>query len=667
MRNLTYEPGLVKSFASTILYLALVYYLIKFIVIYFKRLFVTVILILLGPFMGIKFAIDRLKFKSSSAFTNWAKEYIFSVGTQTIHALVYTIFVSIAFKILKNSNIEITLDAIIGDAHTSIAATCILAFMFFRFMTEAEKLLRGFLKLTGDSSSSIMGDADSTDIKEIIGWPIFMRINRYLKITPMPGFVKRKYESGKKYMRYNMESEYVKMRRSMMAEQYGESYKIDERGRKQKVLSDVDVKIDKILKAEFKEKLDSAVGGVNTSWEIVKSTGKIVIGLPVAVVENTVIGTASVATGIHTVYSILGNKIDGYKKFNEESRFRANSSEYKKMEKWLNANATKEVAEAFREQYIYNSTKDNAKNTAKLMLLHQARKSEVNPQNEIAKRKEDYLKDSATDKEKVDSLLNNADEASKIRLQNELAKRYRRNLKRNVEDALKTVDRSNIQSTVKEYMRTNNKYTLTFKDMKIIAESFDVKFEKGKMTETDMENQVEIEGLMEDQINEQTIIAEDALDEVENNIIKKMKQTDNEEEKRSMSLAIKCVQDKRHEINGEKKENVFSNLSEEEQNKVKGIIKEATDDETIEKHVGKMEVKEIVDTMKKAVDKEGSIKPNYPIDDAFKPIIEEVYHLKEVNELAKETTGEPIYKDIGKLVENMMNNANIKLDAQKQK
>lgn len=677
MRELTYQTGLVRGFVSTILYLAMIYYLVKFIIIYFKRLFVTVILILLGPLMGIKFAIDRLKFKSSTALTTWAKEYIFSVGTQTIHALVYTIFIGITYKIVLASD-------------TASMAVCILAFMFFRFMTEAEKMLRGFLKLTGDSASSIIGDADSTDIKEIFGLPILARMRKYANVTPVPGIVKRKYEAGKKYMRHEMESEYVKMRRSDFEMKYRDAYMPDNRGRKVEITSDIDAKIDKILRSEFKYKLDDAVERTATGWKVLRNSGQIVVGLPVAVVGNTILGTGIVVAGTHTLYKVIGNKITGYKKFNEEVKLRAKSEQYEKMQKWLNVNATKKVAEGFKEQYLNQNTEPKAKNILELELLHQARQAELNLQYQVAVQKEKLLTEEKTDTDNdivskkstdKDMSKDEIEEAAKIRLHNELVKQNRKKLKRNVEEAMKTVDRTNIQNEVKAYMKANNKYTLSFEDIEIIAEKFDVKIENSLVGENGIENQIETEGFMEnlkteakadfirdiieeDKINEQLIISEEALEQVKTNIMKKMEQTDDEKEKQSMSLAIKCVDDKKHELNGENKENVFSNLSEEEQNKVKGIIKEATDDETVEKHIGKMEVKEIVDTMKKAVDKEGSIKKEYPVIEEFKPIIEEVYNLKQVNELAKETTGKPIYKDISKLVENMINNSKVKLDKQ---
>ena len=672
MRNLTYEPGLVKSFVSTVLYLCMVYYLVKFLIIYFKRLFVTIILILLGPFMGVKFAIDRLKFKSSTSFTNWAKEYIFSVGTQTIHALVYTIFVGMAYATVKTTDTSITWDGLTGQTQTAIMATCILAFIFFKFMTEAEKMLRGFLKLTGDTASNIMGDAESTDIKEIIGIPIFMKMYKYAKATPLPDYVKKKYESGKKYMKNNMESEYVKMRRSELIEKYKDAYEPDERNRMTEITSNIDDKIETILRAEFKNKLDAASERISTAGTIAWNSGQIIAGLPVAVIGNTLIGTGLVFLGGKTLYQLADGKITKYRKKQKEIKLRANSEATRKVERWMDANATKEVAQQFKERYMQDETKEQTKNTIKLELLHKARQAEINLQQAVENKQDALL---GVDKNKKDDKkpLSEENEAAKLELQKKLAAQYRRNLKRSVDDALKTVDKTEIKYKVKEYMKANNKHVLTYKDIEMIAEKFDVRVENTKPDENVVENQIDMENFMEnvkleaksnfvrvilvdEKEDESTIVTEESLDQVEENIEKKIEKTKESEEKRSMLLAIKCIKDKRHELNGEKKENVFGNLTEEERNKIQGIVKEATDDDAVEQHIGKMEVKEIVDTMKKAVDKEGSIKKDYPemekADD--KAIIDEVRKLKEINEVAKETTGKPIYTDIGKLVNNMI-------------
>ena len=655
MRELTYKFDAVKSLLAAFLYLAMVYYLVKFVIIYFKRLFVTVILILFAPIVGIKFAMDKLKFKESSTLTTWAKEYIFSVGTQTIHAFVYTIFIGITYNMVLN-------------VESAKMAVCILAFMFFRFMTEAEKMLRKFLKLTGgDSSSGIMGDAQSTSVKDLVGWAMLNRIYGYADKTPIPKYIKSRYKTGKQFMKHQFENEYVKMKRNEFIEKYDIAYKTDSRGRPVKVTGNIDELIDAELKKEYNYKLERALNPAEKAWGVLHGAGTIMVGIPIGIVESTLAGTALVATGASTLKASLGGAITGYKLSSEMYKYRAKDGTYRNIQEWINKNATHEVAKALREQYLYAENDYESRGVAKRELLNQARGVEVVMQEEIAKQKEGLLKGA----DGVDSTT---------KIQNELAKTYTKNLRKQIEDRMKTVDRKDIQSAVKDYMKKNKKYALTMQDFREIAEEIDAIQIIGK----DIDAYLDVEGLTEN-IKQETVakfisevtehdglgnkitLDEETMDRVEESLIEKMDNTTDADEKRSLQLAVNCIEDKRKEMNGEEKLNVYSNLSQEEQNKVKGVLQEAANENDIaEKQVTGLNAEQIVDTIKKAVDKEGSVikEHNLPEIPEFKPILEQVDKLKELNELAKDMGEPPICKDVGKLVEQMIKNTDVRLDKQ---
>lgn len=650
MRELTYQTGVVKSILSTCLYMAMVYYLVKFIIIYFKRLFVTVILILLAPFMGIKFAVDRLKFKQSSSFTTWAKEYIFSVGTQTIHALVYTIFIGITYKLAL-------------QVDTARMAICILAFMFFRFMTEAEKMLRKFLKLAGGTADSIMGDAKSTDIKDLIGWTAVAKMHKYTKKMAVPDILKKKYETSKQFMSHHFENEYVKMKRNEYIDKYYDVYRPNAQGKRIELNSDIDDQIADVIKADFRHRIDKAVNIAQKSKKTATGVGRIMVGIPVTVVED---GLASVlvVTGGYTLLKSLGGAITGYRTVTKVANYRAKNGTYQHLQTWVNTNATSKVAKELRKQYLYEKDDVTAENQQQLALLHQARKVEVDMQYEVAEQKEKLLKGA-----------DGAEPTTKI--QKQLAETYTKKLRKSVEDAMNTVERKDIQKQVKDYMKKNNKYALTMKDFELIAENLEVKTPKGEA----VDGLLDIEGLTEnikketmakfvseitehDGIGNQITLDPEVIDKVENNIKEKMDNTTDENEKHSLLTAIKCVKDKKHEIEGREKINVFSNLNPEEKQKVKGIIEDATDEKSIEKQVTRLNRDQIIDTMKKAVNREGSIKkenPAYEIEE-FKPIIKQAEKLRDLNEIAVENGEKPIYKDVGQLVENMIKNTDVRLN-----
>ena len=652
MRELTYQSGVVKSMLSTCLYLALVYYLVKFIIIYFKRLFITLILILFAPIIGIKFAMDKLKFKESSTMTTWAKEYIFSVGTQTIHALVYTIFIGITYSMVVN-------------IETAQMAVCILAFMFFRFMTEAEKLLRKFLKLSGGSASSIMGDANSTKLDELIGWTMIGRITGYANKTPVPNYIKNRYKTSKKFMKHQFENEYVKMKRNEYIDKYNEAYRPNAVGQRIEVTSNVDKQIETVLKKEFSRKVDNALNSVSSKWTIARSANRIAIGIPIGIVENTLVGTGLVATGGYTVITALGGAIKGYKSSKEIAKYRAKDGTYRNLQEWVDNNATQKVAQELRKQYLYTKDDQIAENQEKLALLHEARAVEVAMQYEVAKQKQGLLKGA-----------DGVDPTTKI--QNELARTYTRDLKRRINDIMKTVDREEIQTVVQEYMKKHKKYALTMEDFREIAESID----DIKVLGTDMDAYLDMAGLTQnikqetiakfiseiteqDGIGNKITLDAEVMEQVKDNLQEKIENTTDEKEKRSLLNAMKCIDDKRHEINGQEKLNVYSNLSPEEQQQVKGILQEAAEEtNTAEQQIKGLTPEQIVDTIKKAVDKDGSIQKDYPAlkMPEFEPILEQVQKMKEINELAKEMGDPPVYKDVAKLVETMIKNTDIRLE-----
>lgn len=642
MRELTYLPDIAKSAVAMVMYMVMIYYLIKFILIYFKRLFITIILIILGPFIGIKYAVDKIRFNKSSSLSTWGKEYIFSVGTQTIHALVYTIFIGITYKIVLTSDV-------------AQMAVCMLAFLFFRFMTTAETLLRGMLKLTGNSAKNIIGDVDSTDIKDLFGLGYIMnRVNVFYKKEYIPKFAKNKYQAGKRFFKDHLESEYIKIRRREYIDKYEDAYMPDERRRKAYVQSNIDKEIDELIRKEFNDKLNKTLGTLGTVPKFAKAGMKFTVGTTMAAVGPFFVGTAQAYTGAKTIASILGAPIRGYRRPSKIAKYRGKNETYKQLSAWIAANGTQEVATSLKKDYLYQKDEITAQNELRVTTLHQARRVELELEQEIANQKQTLLKGAEPDA---------------TPLERELSKKYTKELRQNVEDSMKTVDRKDIHKEVKNYMKKNNKYALTFKDFENIAERFDIKV-SGEIVDEKVQTEEFIENVKSetmarfirevtenDGIAKEIAIDSEAIDKVEENVKNKLESA-NEEEKSGLSLTLKCLDDKKHELEGREKLHVYSNLSDEEKQKVNAVLAEATTDEVIEKQVQKLSREQIVNTMKKAVNMEGSIKKNEVIKE-FKPVIEKVEKLRDLDEIARETGEQTVYKNAGEIVETMIKNTKI--------
>ena len=142
VRSAAYAIQASIGWPALVMYMCLIYLLIKFIFIYIKRYLVVAILTFMAPILGISYSIDKIKDNKSQSLSNWLKEYTFNVLLQSIHALLYTVFVSLAFNMLGTS--------VVG---------ALFALLLINFMLKAEAI---FKKIFGVQSGSIKDAMKST-------------------------------------------------------------------------------------------------------------------------------------------------------------------------------------------------------------------------------------------------------------------------------------------------------------------------------------------------------------------------------------------------------------------------------------------------------------------------------------------------------------------------
>lgn len=145
IRTRAYEFRSGIGTSGMIMYMVLVYYTIRFTIIYFKRFFTLMILTIIAPLVGLSYAFTKVSTGKAPMLKNWAQEYCFNVCLQTIHALIYTIFTTIALEI---STISI--------------AGFIVALIMFNFMIKADKIFRKIFKFSG----KLLDDNADKDMKE---------------------------------------------------------------------------------------------------------------------------------------------------------------------------------------------------------------------------------------------------------------------------------------------------------------------------------------------------------------------------------------------------------------------------------------------------------------------------------------------------------------------
>ena len=185
-----YDAVRVKAYAfnwkegvpATIVYIFLIYLLIRFSFIYFKRYLTIYILALSSSFMGVKYAIDRLLGKKTSSLNKWFKDFAFNVLLQTVHALIYTLFMAIAISVSAES---------VGGALTAV--------VILNFMLQADKII---IKVFGLDKAGSLADVNRPEsYRELFHrflpiWTISRGMAHLGKnaITGDQGFIRRKLD-----------------------------------------------------------------------------------------------------------------------------------------------------------------------------------------------------------------------------------------------------------------------------------------------------------------------------------------------------------------------------------------------------------------------------------------------------------------------------------------
>ena len=102
---------------------------------YLKRYFTLIVLTLMAPAVAFSYALQKVFTGKAKSWSTWLQEYEVNVLIQTVHAILYASFVSIALAISLNS-----------------VAGMIVAFILMNFMLKADKIFRKIFKMSSDGS-----------------------------------------------------------------------------------------------------------------------------------------------------------------------------------------------------------------------------------------------------------------------------------------------------------------------------------------------------------------------------------------------------------------------------------------------------------------------------------------------------------------------------------
>lgn len=114
---------------QTVIYFVIVFYQVRFFLMYIKRLFAIGFLIVISPLITITYAIDRAGDNRSQIFNTWFKEIAVNICIQPLHALLYMVFVYSAGAIAE--------------------AAPLVAIAFLMALSRGEKIVKGIFNLRG--------------------------------------------------------------------------------------------------------------------------------------------------------------------------------------------------------------------------------------------------------------------------------------------------------------------------------------------------------------------------------------------------------------------------------------------------------------------------------------------------------------------------------------
>ena len=146
----------VYAIGATIVFTLLVKQTLGLLLAYINRMIKLAFLLIIAPLITITYSIDKMGDNKAQALNAWLKEFVYTILLQPFHCIIYMSLIDIAYGLIAESSVE---------DEGSLAA-CILAYLFIKFLTEAEKLVRkifGFKDTdTGTTLGSGMAAAGAT-------------------------------------------------------------------------------------------------------------------------------------------------------------------------------------------------------------------------------------------------------------------------------------------------------------------------------------------------------------------------------------------------------------------------------------------------------------------------------------------------------------------------
>ena len=318
VRTRAYSIKLNEGIPATIFYIILIYYLIRFLSIYIKRYLTINILALLGPIIIVRGAIEKIsKGKNkSSTFVSWLTDFSLNVLLQTVHALIYTMFMITAYQMAMKS-----------------IAGFLVALFYINFIFKAEDIILKVFNFNDARSLGEVVDPKTNYFMETYG--LIRGAQYYTSRTLKFGY------NSVKNIGKNVVSELDEFSTDIMARMTGstfEDYKKEQRNTKNELIDGINniykgvtgnrsLRLDLVkVKYENPELYDSMKGLLNRNRQQnvdvlkrslangirpIKAMAGLVTSIPLTI-DKPDKGILAIYDTISTINRISGNKMESY-------------------------------------------------------------------------------------------------------------------------------------------------------------------------------------------------------------------------------------------------------------------------------------------------------------------------------------------------------------------
>ncbi len=123
--------------AICILYWIIIYYQLKFFILYFKRVLSVGFLIIISPLISITYPIDSIGDEKAQGYQRWLKEILINIFIQPLHLVIYSVFITSA------------------GAIATVAPLFAAIFLFG--LSRGEKIVKNIFGIRGAQSISSLG------------------------------------------------------------------------------------------------------------------------------------------------------------------------------------------------------------------------------------------------------------------------------------------------------------------------------------------------------------------------------------------------------------------------------------------------------------------------------------------------------------------------------